>query len=465
MDKKEIRAPIVTVLGHVDHGKTTLLDAIRKTSVATREAGGITQSIGASQVVTREGKKITFIDTPGHAAFSAMRSRGANVADIAILVVDASDGIKPQTIEALKTIKEAKIPYIVAATKIDLPSASAETVINQLEKQGVAFEGRGGDVPTVSVSAKTGKGLDELLEMISLVAEVHGIPGKRNDPLEAVVIETLKDKRGPIANVVVRKGLLAVGRTVYVEDIETKIKGLFNVSGERVQEVLPSEAASVLGFGDLPGVGTTITEERGEVNSPYAPQTTKPGKIQKGQVPIILRAQTKGSLEAVLASLPVGIVVLDAAAGDVNESDILLAKADNSYILAFESKVSNSVAKLAETEGVIVKKFAIIYELLEYLEELLQGDSKGILGKASIVAIFPFNDKRVAGSKVLEGKITKTDTLLVTRGEKELGKVKILSFKRGKLDINEAKAGEEFGAIIEPQLDFEVGDMLVSVTK
>jgi translation initiation factor IF-2 len=466
MEKKESRAPIVTVLGHVDHGKTTLLDAIRKTGVAAKEAGGITQSIGASQVTTKEGKKITFIDTPGHAAFSAMRSRGANVADIATLVVDASDGVKPQTLEALQMIKEAKIPFIVAATKIDLPSASVETVISQLEKQGVAFEGQGGDVPVVSVSAKTGKGMEELLEMISLVAEVHGIEGSKNEPLEAIVIETLKDKRGPLANVVVRKGILSVGREVYAEGAMSKVRGLFNIKGENVREAEPSEAVSVLGLEKPPSVGAKITSEKElGAGQTVASQAVKPGKLQKGQIPVILRAQTKGSLEAILASLPPGIVVIDAAAGDVNESDILLARADNSYVVAFESKVSNSVAKLAETEGVTVKKFAIIYELLEYLEDLLKGSTKGVSGKASIVAIFPFDNKKVAGSKVLEGKIGKTDNLVITRSEKEVGKAKVLSLKRGRLDINEAKAGEEFGVIFDPQLDFEVGDVIVSVTK
>src|SRR3990172_5876534 len=208
MEKGQTRPPIATVLGHVDHGKTTLLDAVRKTNVASREAGGITQSIGASQVTTKEGKKITFIDTPGHAAFTNMRSRGAKVADIAVLVVASEEGVKPQTKEALQIIKEAKVPYMVAATKIDLASADPDAAKEQLEKEGVSFEGRGGDVPFVALSAKTGKGIEELLETLSLVSEVHDIKADSQGELEAVVLETSKDKRGLLVSVVVRNGTL-----------------------------------------------------------------------------------------------------------------------------------------------------------------------------------------------------------------------------------------------------------------
>jgi translation initiation factor IF-2 len=457
------RPPIVTILGHVDHGKTTLLDAIRKTNVALKEAGGITQSIGASLVETKEGKIITFIDTPGHAAFSEMRSRGAKVADIALLIVDASDGVKPQTIEALRMIKEAQVPMIVVATKIDLPSASTEVVIGQMEKEGVAFESRGGDTPLVSVSAKNGKGIDELLETISLVAEVQGIEGKTNEPLEAVVIETSKEARGPMASVVVRNGTLKIGDLISAEGISGKVKGLFNSKGKGVKEVLPGEPISILGFEKLPPIGAGVVSGAMQKSEEIKKEEPKIEKIKPDQLPIVLKAKSAGSLEAVKGSLPEKVVVLSSGVGEVNQSDILMAKPFNARVVAFESGVSSEIVKLAEAEGVKVEKFAIIYELIQRLEEILTKGQEEILGKAEIIATFPFNDKKVAGCKVTQGRINKTDKMQIIRGEKKLGQIKAISMKKQKQEISEAKAGEEFGVIFEPQLDFAIGDVLVSV--
>jgi translation initiation factor IF-2 len=259
-----LRPPIVSVLGHVDHGKTTLLDYIRKTSVAEKEVGGITQSTGASKVKTKDGKEITFIDTPGHAAFSNMRSRGAKVADIAILVVAADDGVKPQTKEALEYILSSQIPFIVAATKTDLSSSSVDNVRNQLEKEGVSFEGRGGEIPLVVVSGKTGKGVDDLLEVVGLVAELHEIKGNTNDDLQAVVIETGKDKGGPTVTVVVRNGSLKVGDQVIAETTKAKIRGLFDFKGKSVKSCLPGDSCLILGFSELPPVGSRVWEEQEE---------------------------------------------------------------------------------------------------------------------------------------------------------------------------------------------------------
>ena len=261
----KLRPPIVTVLGHVDHGKTTLLDAIRKTSVVKKEAGGITQSIGASVVTTKAGlpaqvgKKITFIDTPGHAAFSSMRSRGAKVADIAILVVAANDGVKPQTREALKHILEAKIAYIVAITKIDLASAKIESARSGLEKIGVSFEGSGGQVPLVLVSGKTSQGVEELLEMINLVAEVNEVKGDSEGALEAVVIEVSKDRKGPLASVVVRNGTLKVTSEIAAGGETGKGRGIFDDRGKTVKQVLPGYPGQILGFSQLPPVGAKVT--------------------------------------------------------------------------------------------------------------------------------------------------------------------------------------------------------------
>ena len=461
----KLRPPIVSVLGHVDHGKTTLLDALRKTSVASREAGGITQTIGASMVVTSAGGKITFIDTPGHAAFSKMRSRGTSASDIAILAVAADDGVKPQTIESLKYIKEAKIPYIVALTKTDLASASAEKVKGQLEKEGILFEGRGGDVPLVSVSAKAGTGLNDLLEIILLLAEVNEVKGDPKDPLEAVVIETSKGKQGSVVSVVVKDGTLKVAEIVSADEISAKVRGLFNHLGRPVKEILPGEPGQILGFSSLPSVGSRL---KSEVEITLSEEKIGSSRIKdtEGGLPILIKAKSSGALEAVLGSIPKGIFVVGSGVGDINESDIFLAKSgQTSKIFAYGVKVSANVLRLAQTEDIKIESFEIIYELLERLAVLLKKEEKEIFGKAEIIASFPLDDKRVAGCKVIEGRIARGDSLVLSRGETETGKVKAVSMKKMKKEINKAELGEEFGILLEPQLDFQKGDMLVSVRK
>jgi len=469
------RQPIVTVLGHVDHGKTTLLDSIRETNIATREIGGITQSIGASVVATGDGKKITFIDTPGHAAFSQMRSRGANVADIAILVVAADDGVKPQTKEALEYIRKAGIPFIVAATKIDLPSASVATVKGQLEKEGVALEGKGGDTPIVSVSAKTHKGINELLEMISLVSELREIKADPDADLEAVVIETRKDKKGPLASVVVRNGSLKVGNDVVSEGYQTRIRGIFDSSGKSVKEVYPGDPAMVLGFEKFPAVGAKITSAGGKkegASEKVEKKAFDKAKLKADETPIVVKASSTGALETILSNLPEKIMVISSGIGDVNESDIFTAKAGSSIklqeparIIVFESKVPSTVAKLAETEGIEIKPFKIIYELFQELENINKRKEIHILGKANILAAFPFENERVAGCKVVEGRIEKGDNINLERNGKKIGEAKIRSMKKEKKDITIAKMGEEFGVIFTPQVDFNIGDVVLSVRK
>ena len=463
----QIRPPIVTVLGHVDHGKTTLLDAIRKTNVAGKEAGGITQGIGASVVVTKEGKKITFIDTPGHAAFSKMRSRGASACDIAILVVDASDGVKPQTLEALQLIKEAGMPFIVAITKIDLPAADVEIVLGQLEKQGILFEGRGGNTPYHGISAKTGKGIAELLEMITLVSEVSEIKGDIKSPLMAVVIETSKEKGGLTVSLVVRDGILKVGDILYAEKTECKVRGLFDYQGKGVKEILPGEPGQILGFSVLPDVGSIISTDKSLIKENVKVTTRKDQfkKIQEDELPVILKAKSIGALEALESSLPPKVVVVNSSVGDVLESDILMAKSTGARVFAFESGIPNSVLKLAEAEKVKTYKFKIIYELIDKLQEILAGGKEEILGKAEVIAEFPFNDKRVAGCKVTNGKIVKAANLYLERGGKEVGRIKVLSLKKAKQEVVEVKPGEEFGILFEPQFDFAIGDVVVSVAK
>jgi len=463
----QVRSPIVTVLGHVDHGKTTLLDKIRTTNVAGKEAGGITQGIGASVVTTKEGKKITFIDTPGHAAFSQMRSRGVSACDIAILVVDASDGVKPQTWEALQLIKEAGIPFVVAITKIDLPAADVEVVLGQLEKEEILFEGRGGNTPYLGISAKTGKGITELLEIIILVSEVTEIKTDSKSALLAVVIETSKEKGGLTVSLVVRDGTLKVGDILYSEKSECKLRGLFDYQGKSVKEIFPGEPGQILGFSVLPDVGSIISTDKTLIKESTKVLSKKDQfkKIQEDELPVILKAKNVGALEALESSLPHKVIVVDSSVGDVLESDILMAKSTGARVFAFGTGISNSVLKLAEAEKVKTYNFKIIYELIDKLQEILLGGKEEVLGKAEIIAEFPFNDKKVAGCKVTSGKIVKTANLYLEKEGKEIGRIKALSLKKAKQEVVEVRPGEEFGILFEPQLDFAIGDVIVSVAK
>src|SRR3989344_5337466 len=336
---KKVRPPIVTVLGHVDSGKTTLLDAIQSTNVQAREAGGITQGIGASKVISKSGFEITFIDTPGHSAFEAMRSRGAEVADIAILVVAADDGVKPQTKEAIEHIKKADVPCIVAITKIDLASANTESVRGQLEKEGVFLEGRGGDVPVVEVSAKDKKGLIELLEMIELVAQVKEVESDAESKFEAVVVETGKDKRGSLVTGVVRNGKLAVGETVKAGNQTCKVKALFDYQQKSVREVLPGQAALILGFGHLPAVGSPLAKSDVSEKSDRPEEKKETRSIsKKGEVLVLIKASNAGALEAVIQNLPEKVQAIAGSVGEITDSDVFLAKASGADIYAFEVK-------------------------------------------------------------------------------------------------------------------------------
>ena len=462
---KKTRQPIVAVLGHVDHGKTTLLDAIRKTNLLRKEVGGITQAIGASVAKTKNGQPITFIDTPGHEAFNKMRSRGAQAADIAILVVAADDGVKPQTKEAIEHILTTETPFLVAITKTDIETANTEITKGQLEKEGVLLEGRGGKVPVVEVSGKTGKGLEELLEMIILLAEVEGIEDSSKKSLSAVVIETGKDKRGTVVSVVVKEGIVSVGAKLFVDGLEAKVRGLFDWEQKPVKVVGPGEPSLILGFSESPNVGSLVTEEKQVSSSNEIKTGRSVPEVGEEELGLVLKTASSGSLEAVIASLPKKAVVVSSGVGDVTESDVFMAKSSNANIYVFEAKVSAAVKKLAETEGVKIKDFRIIYELIDSLEETIKKGEKTILGEANILAEFPFNSKRVAGCKVAKGTITKEAKVTLVRDGKELGEAKIISMKKQKEEIASAKEGEECGLILAPQLDFEIGDVLVSMAQ
>ena len=458
----ENRQPIVVVLGHVDHGKTTLLDVIRKTSVATKEAGGITQSIGAT--VT---SGITFIDTPGHAAFTKMRGRGAKVADIAVLVVAQDDGVQPQTKEALQIIRDVKIPFIVVGTKADVAGTNPEVLKGQLEKEEVFFEGRGGDVPFVSVSAKTNIGIKELLETLKVMADVSEIKGDASAELEAVVIESNKEKMGTTATIVIRNGSIKVGETIFAEEVKCKVRGLFDDRGKAIHEVLPGFPAKIIGFSEIPPIGASVMEvPHAKIVEAVAPRNKfELRRLQDDEIPVIIKADNAGALEAIIASLPPKIIVVDSGVGEITSSDVINAKTGNAYIFAFESKIPNDIVKLAEAEKIKIARFDIIYELLLAVDELLKKGKVEELGRAEILASFPFNDKKVAGAKVTIGRISKGDKLILMRAGKEIGRAKAASVRKQKAEVPSVGPAEEFGVILDSQLDFIIGDVIVSVTK
>ena len=452
---------VVVVLGHVDHGKTTLLDAIRGTKVVNKEAGGITQGVGASSIKTSSGKQITFLDTPGHAAFSSMRSRGAEIADVAILVIAADDGVMPQTKEAISYLLQTKIPFIVALNKIDLPGSNPEKVTSELEKENVLLEGRGGDVPVVKVSAKTKEGIGELLEMVELVWEVNDL-GAKQDELSGYVIETNKDKRGLNVSIVVKSGTLNVGETIFGDENEAKVKAMFDENGKSVKTLSAGSAALVLGFSTLPQVGSFVSSKKTMAREA---SRLDDKQILKKSIDVVIKAKTAGSLEAILSNLSGEVNVVSSGVGDVNDNDIFLAKPKEATILVFEARVPSNVEKLASTEGIEIFSFDIIYKLFEKTEELIKGTKEQIKGEAIILDTFPFNKKLVAGSKVKKGEISLNDKLVIKRNDKSMGNVKAISLKKHRTDVNLVKEGEEFGVIFSPQLDFAPGDMIVSVAK
>ncbi|PIQ70021.1 translation initiation factor IF-2 [Candidatus Shapirobacteria bacterium CG03_land_8_20_14_0_80_40_19] len=461
------KPPVVTIMGHVDHGKTSLLDYIRKTKVAAGEAGEITQAIGAYQVEL-DGQKITFIDTPGHEAFIKMRQRGAQISDIVVLVVAANDGVMPQTKESLKIIKQAKVPFIVAINKIDLPEVSVDKVKVQLAENEVFVEGYGGDTVAVPVSAKTGQGVDQLLEMIILSSEMESLQADPQAELRAVVIESKFDKLcGSTATLIIQNGQLKKGTPLWVNGVCSKARMLKDYRGQLVQKALPGDPVLVLGFGGLPSVGTEVGSCQAV---PEKKQEIKNIGIAEGQKPtlkIILKADAFGSLEAISECLPRSVEVMEKSVGEVKESDVLLARTLKADIYGFNLTVSSSVAKLSEAEKVKVRTFNIIYELLQSIEKrvlkLLSPDiDRKILGIAAILQVFEMKGQKIAGCRVTEGKINKTFPACIKREEKILSDVKIISLKEQKQDINEAAEGTEFGAVFNQKVDFLPGDVLIS---
>jgi translation initiation factor IF-2 len=460
------RPPIVVVLGHVDHGKTTLLDYIRQTKVASLEPGQITQSIGAYQADFGK-EKITFIDTPGHEAFSKMRSRGAQVADIAILVVAADDGVMPQTKEAIKFIDQAKIPIIVAINKIDLAGANQDKVKKQLAKEGILLEGYGGQVVAVALSAKTGAHVNDLLEMIILLSQMQNLKANPEGVLEAVVIESKLDRnRGPVASVLIKNGTLKQGEEIFADRVKGKVKSMINDRGEILARALPATPVEILGFDSLPAVGAIV--HRGlaqEEVKEMAPPVAKPA--EEAQLKVILKTDVMGMIEVICASLAKeDLLILKAETGDISQGDVLLAKATEAIIIGFRVKVSTAVATLAEEEKVKIKTYEVIYKLIEEIKEVVKALKEPVqelaLGKAEIIAEFPYQKGKIAGCRVVSGRVALGDKVKIIRGEKEVGLTKIKSLRKQKEAISKAELGEEFGLLLEPIIDFQIGDIVQS---
>lgn len=487
------RPPVVTVMGHVDHGKTSLLDAFRKTNVVTSEAGGITQKIGAYQI-SFNGEKITFIDTPGHAAFTAMRARGAEVTDIAILVVAADDGIMPQTIEAINHIKAANVPMIVAINKMDKMEANPDRIKQQLTEHGILPEEWGGDAICVPISAKNGMGLDDLKKMILLVAEMQELKANPNKMATGVVIEAELDKtRGAVATVLVQSGTLKVGDSIMSGITYGKVKAMFDENGKSVKKAGPSTPVAVMGFNDVPNSGDAvyavdetlskqvINERINKLKQERAKQTSGVSaddfmsRIHEGNLKnlnIIIKADTQGSVEALKASLEairndeVKVVCIHSAAGGITESDLVLAQTTNSVVVAFNIKTPNRMLQMVDSLKVELIESRIIYEVVDQITRISKGMmaikyEEKYVGRAEIRVVFKLSSAgKVAGSYVLDGKIQRNGIAKIKRGDELIGDSVIDSLKIVKDEKSEVAKGYECGIKLRDNIDFQEGDIL-----
>jgi len=485
------RPPVVVVLGHIDHGKTTLLDFVRKTKVAEKESGGITQHVGAYEIEHpsatsgQAGKKITFIDTPGHEAFSQIRSRGAKAADIAILVIDATEGVKPQTKEAILHIKKAGIPLIVAINKMDKPGADPKKAARELIKDDILIESMGGKIPAVEVSAKTGQGVHDLLELILLVAEMENLKTDISKPAKGVVIECcLTSQRGTMATLILNEGKLKPGQIIGTSSAYGKIKILENFRGEQLSEASPSQPVLVLGFEKVPKVGEEFKIFSGVEEAKANIKTKERGgpeviNVEKGQkvLNLILKADVLGSLEAiedVLKNLPQEKVILRILKGDVGEiteTDVKLASQAKAKVLGFRVKANPVAEALAEREKIRIMKFDMIYDLVEgvrkYMEKLFEPETvRTDLGKIKTLIVFLTDKNRqIVGGKVIEGHVKKGTSVEVIRSGEIKGKGRMINLQRNKKDIETAPKGEEVGILYEGNEKIEKDDLLVIYTE
>ncbi|MDA0734544.1 MAG: translation initiation factor IF-2 [Chloroflexi bacterium] len=487
------RPPVVTILGHVDHGKTSLLDAVRKAHVADAEVGGITQHIGAYQI-EHLGHKMTFLDTPGHAAFTAIRSRGARVTDIAVLVVAADDGLMPQTIEAINHAKAAEVPIIIAINKMDLPGADPERVKRQLSEHNLLVEDWGGEIISVEVSARTGSGLDELLENIQVLSEISELKANPDKPAAGVIIETRLDRRrGPTSTVLVQGGTLKIGDLVVAGSVWGKVRAMNNDLGEPVKELGPSQPGEVLGFSTLPEAGDlfavvaterearTIATDQERQNSAKQSQGRAltleevVKQIDIGDVKelnLVLKADVQGSAEAVRQSLEqltddeAKVRILHSGVGAINESDVLLASASLAIVIGFNVGAEPGVDRVAERMGVELRHYNIIYRLIEDVELALHGILEPtytdvVVARAEVREVFPARrGVQIAGCRVLDGRITRGAAVRVMRGTTAMVESTITSLRHFREEVNDANAGTECGILLQGFNEFETGDVI-----
>jgi len=492
-DNMVVIPPVVTIMGHVDHGKTSLLDTIRKTKVAAGEAGGITQHIGAYQVEVN-GKKITFLDTPGHEAFTAMRARGAHVTHIAIIVVAADDGVMPQTREAIDHAQAAKVPIIIALNKIDKANANPDHVKQQLAEIGVVIEEYGGDVVCVPVSARRGTGIDELLEMILLVAEVQDIKANPNRPATGVIIEARLEKNtGPMATVLIQQGTLKMGDNIVVGPLSGKVRAMFNDRGKRIQKAPPSMPVSILGLPEVPNASDRlevvpdertakqkaqkIAEERRSENAPLGQVSldTLYMQMQEGTVKelnVVLKCDVQGSAEAIKNSLSkvgeenIKVRLIHEGIGNISETDVHLAAASGAIIIGFNVKADGAAQREAQKEGVDIRYYNVIYKLIDDIQAALTGMLEPtfrevIEGHAEVIQIFKAGKNTViAGCRITDGKVVRSAQARILRKNAKIYDGKIASLRRGKDDVREVATGYECGIILEDFSEYEIGDII-----
>jgi translation initiation factor IF-2 len=485
------RPPVVTVMGHVDHGKTKLLDAIRRSNVVATEAGGITQHIGAYQVEVN-GQRITFLDTPGHEAFTAMRARGAQVTDIAVLVVAADDGVMPQTLEAIDHARAAGVPIVVAINKIDKPEANVERVKQQLSEVGLIPEAWGGDTICVPVSAKENKGISDLLENILLVAEMEELKADPSKPATGVVIEAKLDKtKGPVATVLVHNGTLRISDTMVVGTVWGRLKAMFNDAGKQIRRAGPATPVEIMGLNSVPQAGETLTVATNEHQARTLIEKRKSEQeaataravslanlfelLSAGRVKeldIILKTDVQGSIEPIKSSLEqlstdeVKVRVIRSGSGRITESDVMLAIASKGIIIGFSTDAEPGARRLAEMEGVSIRHYDVIYSVVDDVSKALKGmlaptKAEVVDGRAEVRAVFPAaKGTKVAGVYVTEGKVTRGASVRVLRQKEVVAESTVKSLRRFKEDVREVTASYECGVGVTDFDDFQVGDIL-----
>jgi translation initiation factor IF-2 len=492
------RPPIVTVMGHVDHGKTTLLDALRETSVATGEAGGITQHIGAYQVALESGARVTFIDTPGHEAFTAMRARGAGVTDIVVLVVAAEDGVMPQTIEAINHAKAADVPIVVAINKIDRPNANPDTVRNELLQHGIVVEELGGDVQSVEVSAMKKLNLDKLIEAILLQAELLDLTANPDRTAEGIVVEAELDRgRGPLATVLVQRGTLHVGEVVVAGSHWARVRALIDDLGDKVEQAGPADPVEILGLNGVPSAGDEVvvveSERRAREVTEYRQQRLSEVRAAAGArgtleqmfanvsageeatLPVVLKADVQGSVEAIRSSLEnlgtdeVSVQLLHDGVGGINEADVTLAQASNALIIGFNVRANAQARELARRDNVEIRYYSVIYEVIDDVKAALSGLlaptlREHIVGNAQVLEVFDITKLgKIAGCRVTDGTIKRGAKVRLLRDDTVIYEGRLATLRRFKDDVRQVKEGLECGMSFENYHDIRIGDVIESV--